>query len=87
MTVFRGHVEWTQRVNVEIDAEKFCSTYAVERAEFDGSDEEFLNDSLHIMAYDIFHENNPPPVDDGMVLTADGGDFEVYLREKRQASA
>ena len=66
---FRIRREQTARVRV--DVAKFCAAYSAERAEFSGTDAEFVKESLDIIGtYDLLNPGAEP--DDGV----DVYDFE-----------
>lgn len=79
MTVIRAEIEQTKRVEIEVDVEKHCAHYSMLRADFGGTDEEFVLQGIDEMAYDVL--SDPPYtsiLDDG-VRAVDGYDGEVEV--------
>ncbi len=60
----KAEIAYTQRVVVMINVERYCAFYKVERAEFDGSDEEFVREGVSEEAYDILQD--PSGADGGV---------------------
>lgn len=75
MTAIHAEFEQTERWIVKVDVEKFCRYYAEQRADFDGSDEDFVKDALsEYCLIDIQGDEG-----DGLVAEEDWNELEVSI--------